>query len=172
MTVFHILKYGFHAKLWGRFKIINKTDWQTNKLTNNLTKSMKYSPSWEANKFPADQDISCMLWKLKVPYRVHSSSPHAPVLSQINPVHALLRSVLFVFLLLSLCLLSGVLTKAPPPFRPPNFLNVSLLPHTCYMRRPISFSFILSIAYLVKSTGHEILHHAFSCGLFVRPKYL
>jgi hypothetical protein len=130
---------------------------------------MKYSPPWEANKSPADQDISCMFWKLNVPYHVHRSPPHAPVLSQINPVNALLRPALLVFSLLSLCLLSGVLTKAP---RPPNFLKVSLLPYTCYMRTPITFSFISSIEYPVRSTGHEILHHAVSCGLFLRPMYL
>ena len=44
-------------------------------LTYLLTYSMKQSPSWEANRFSANQEIPRNLWKLKVHYRIHKSPP-------------------------------------------------------------------------------------------------
>jgi hypothetical protein len=46
--------------------------------------------SWEADPSPAGQEISCILWNMKVHCCVHSSLPLVPVLSHINPVHTLL----------------------------------------------------------------------------------
>ena len=50
---------------------------------------MEHSPSWEANRFPASQEISSILWNPKIHNRVHKSPPPAPVLSHINSFHAL-----------------------------------------------------------------------------------
>jgi hypothetical protein len=57
-------------------------------LTYLLTHSMEQSPSWEANRFSASQEIPSILWNPKVHYRIHKCPPPVPILSQINPVHA------------------------------------------------------------------------------------
>ena len=56
--------------------------------TYSLIHSMEQSPSWQANQFPVTQEITCILWNLKVHYHVYKSLQPDPVLSLINPVHA------------------------------------------------------------------------------------
>ena len=52
-----------------------------------LTYSMEQSPSWEANRFAASQEIPRILWNPKVHYRIHKCPPPVPLLSQLDPVH-------------------------------------------------------------------------------------
>jgi len=56
-------------------------------LTYLLTHSMQQSPSWEANRFSASQEIPHILWTTKVHYRIHKCPPPVPILSQLDPVH-------------------------------------------------------------------------------------
>jgi hypothetical protein len=56
------------------------------KVTYLLSYSMEQSRSREANRFSASQETPCILRNPNVPYRIHNSPPHVPILSQLDPV--------------------------------------------------------------------------------------
>jgi hypothetical protein len=49
-----------------------------------LTYSIEESPSWEAKRFSASQEIPHILWNLKVHYRIHKCPPPVPILNQLH----------------------------------------------------------------------------------------
>jgi hypothetical protein len=98
-----------------------------------LTHSTEQSPSWEANRFVASQEIPQVLLNPKVHYGIQNCSPPVSILSQPNPVHTphptSWRSILILSSHLSLDLSSGLFPHVFPP-KPHTHLSP---PHTGYM---------------------------------------
>ena len=49
---------------------------------------MEQGTSWEANSSLDSQEIPRISWKPEVHYHIHKNSSSAPILGQLNPVHA------------------------------------------------------------------------------------
>ena len=102
-----------------------------------FTYSMQQSPSWEANRFLASQEIPRFLWNPKVHYRIHKFPPPVPILSQLDPVHTPTSHLLNIHL--NIILLSNPGSpKRSLSLRFPhqNPVYTSSLHHTRYMPRP------------------------------------
>jgi len=130
----------------------------TTDLLNLLIHSMEHSPSWEANRFQANQEIPRILWNPKVHYRIHKFPPPVHILSQINPVHTpphptFWRSILILSSHLRLSLPSwifppGLLTKIlctplifPIVLHGPPISLFSILSHYVFGKECRSLSF-------------------------------
>jgi hypothetical protein len=110
---------------------------------------MEQSPSWEANRFPASQEIPRIIWNTKVHYRTHKCPSPVPIMIQLHPTSW--RSILIIPFHLRLRLPSGLFPLGVPtktlyiPHLSPYVLHVS----------PTLFIWILSLEqYLVSSTDH------------------
>ena len=102
---------------------------------------MEQSPSWEANRFSASQEIPHILWNQTVHYRIHKCPPPVLILSQLDPVHNPTSHFLKIHLNITLPSTPGS-PKCYLSIRFPhqNPVYTSLLPHTCYMPRPSNSS--------------------------------
>ena len=80
---------------------------------------MEQRPSWEANQFPASQEIPHILWNPKVHYPVHKcpplSLPSTSLIQSIPPHPTYWRSILLLSTHLSLGLPSGLFPSGSSP---------------------------------------------------------
>jgi len=97
---------------------------------NNNNYSMEQSPSWEANRVSASQEIPLILCNPNVHYRIHKCPPPVPILSQLDPVHTPTPYFLKIHLILSSHLRLGLPTGLLPSGFHTKTLYTSLLSPT------------------------------------------
>jgi len=92
-----------------------------------LIYSMEQSPSSEANRFSASQEIPRILWNPKVYYRIRKCPPPVPILSQITSVHTPTPQFLKIQFILSSLLSLGLPSGLFPSDFPTKTLYTPLL---------------------------------------------
>ena len=145
-------------KLTEKFKLQNQV-----LLTYLLTYSMVQSPSWEANRFAASQEIPRISRNPKVHYRTHKRPPPVSILGQPNPVHIPTSHLLEI----RPNIIHPSTPRSPQCLFPSGFPTKTLYtpsPHPYAPHaQPISFFSNLSPAqYWARSTNHLAPRYAIS----------
>ena len=135
---------------------------------------MEHSPSWEANRISASQEIPRILWNPKVHYRSHKCLPPFPILSQLDPVHTSTSHFLKIHLNIILPSMPGF-PRWSLSFRFPqqNPVYASPLPHTLYLPGPSHSSWFITWTILgeeyvsLNSSLCSVLHSPVTSSLLV-----
>jgi hypothetical protein len=129
---------------------------------------VEQSPSWEANRCSASQEIPRILWKIH--FRTHKHPPPVPILGKINPVNDSPSHLLTTHF--NITLLCTPRSSKWPSLRLPhqNSVCTSSVSHTCNMPQQASlFSIWSPEQYWVRSIDQKALlmyYFPFSCYLF------
>jgi hypothetical protein len=97
---------------------------------------MEQSPSWEANRFAASQEIPRIPWNPNAHHCIHNSPPPVPILSQLNPVRTPTTNFLKIHLNIIRPSTPGLPSVLFPSGFPTKTLYTTLAVPTCYMPRP------------------------------------
>jgi len=141
---------------------------------------MEQSPSWEAKKFPASQEIHHISRKT-----IYNNPPSIPILSQINPAHHLTPN-LFCKINFDIILpLTPAISQLPLSLRFPqqNYVHTICFLYTWYMSCPFNLVYLFSQIKLIFSRIKSVSgdngadYYANVCPpplppLYLGPKYL
>jgi len=136
-----------------RLIIMSKNRLRQSSYTYLLTYSMVQSPSWEANRFAASQEIPRISRNPKVHYRTRKRPPPVPILGQPIPVHIPTSHLLEIH--------PNIIHPSTP--RPPQWSLSLRLPHPPYMYTSIKLrkkggpcfgELIVASLYKIRKTVH------------------
>ena len=96
-----------------------------------ITNSTEHSPSWEADRSSASQEIPRTSWNTDVHYRTHKSWLPIPILNQMNPIHTPYTTTEKSILMLFSHLRLGLPSRLFPSLSPTRTLYSLFLSEVC-----------------------------------------